>query len=130
MFGVLLRRSSPRNLRSLSTAYTYAATGDPHTILSRTSAKASTPPTGSNVQVSWLAAGVDPVDLAVLSGSPSATAFEHSSLPAVAGNEGVATVTAVGPDASGITKGDFVIPIKVRFTDQTMRAALRTHHGD
>lgn len=108
----LTARLSP--LRALSTfAYQISQYGEPTTALSRHNL--STPPsaTGDDLIVNWLAAGVDPVDLAALRGDPVAAAFAHSSLPAVPGNEGVALVQHAGPDVASIKSGDFVIPIKV-----------------
>lgn len=100
--------------RALATsAYTYANHGDPSSILSQASNDVPATPTGDNLIVNWLAAGIDPVDLATLSGQPSASAFAPRSLPAVAGTEGVGVVKAVGPSVQGIKEGDHVIPVKV-----------------
>ena len=68
-------------------------------------------PTADNISVTWLAAGVDPVDIATLSGVN--TPYAPSSYPAVPGTEGVAKVTAVGPAVENIAEGDLVIPVKV-----------------
>lgn len=72
------------------------------------------PPAGC-VTVKWLAAGIDPVDIAVASGMPSAASFTPSSQPAIAGTEGVGLVTAVGGGVTAMEAGDHVIPIKVQF---------------
>lgn len=113
MLSRVFRGRAAYQLRSLSTAYTYAGTGDPAKVISRSSIKPLSAPASNEINVNWLAAGVDPVDLAALSGSPSATAYTNTSFPAVPGNEGVAVVIAVGPSVKGIAEGDHVIPIKV-----------------
>ncbi|KAI0564749.1 trans-2-enoyl-CoA reductase [Gracilaria domingensis] len=84
-----------RHVRALSTAYTFTATGPPSSVLSREQLPTPKPSDG-HLRLKWLAAGVDPVDLATLAGSPSASEFAPSIFPAVAGNEGVARVTATG----------------------------------
>ena len=103
-----------RQSRTLATsAYTYANHGDPSSVLSQASNNVPATPSGDNLIVNWLAAGIDPVDLATLSGQPSASAFAPHSLPAVAGTEGVGVVKAIGPSVQGIKEGDHVIPVKV-----------------
>lgn len=107
--------AGPLLRRALSSAYTYASPGLPSTVLSHSPVDPvpSNPAPGS-VCVNWLAAGVDPVDLAALSASPTAASFAPSSLPAVPGSEGVAVVTAVASDVSSLSAGDHVVPINVR----------------
>lgn len=75
--------------------------------------KPTSNPTAGNVVVKWLAAGVDPVDLAAASGDPNAELFRPLSEPNVGGTEGVGIVTAVGSGVEALETGDRVVPIKV-----------------
>lgn len=70
-------------------------------------------PAAGNIAVKWLAAGVDPVDLAAVAGESSATAFRPNAEPLVGGTEGVGLVTAVGKSVTTVEPGDRVVPIKV-----------------
>lgn len=107
-------RHAHRPTRSLSTAaYTLTSHGDISSVLAKDTVHTPSSATSNNIIVKWLAAGVDPVDLAAARGEPSAASFVPTALPAVAGTEGVAKVQAVGPDVTGIKTGDHVVPIKV-----------------
>lgn len=99
--------------RDLSTVYCYPRKGTTNEKLLRTTeAMATTPPTSDNLHVKWLAAGVDPMDIATMTGHASAKQQPEGMYPLKAGTEGVALVTAVGPEATGVVPGDFVIPIR------------------
>lgn len=103
-----------RPLRSLSSsAYVYSAPGAAASVLSHTNLDTPSAAQPGNIVVKWLAAGVDPVDLATVSAESSTRSIAPSSFPAVAGSEGVAVVTSVASDVKSVSAGDYVIPIKV-----------------
>lgn len=56
------------------------------------------------VRVSWLAAGIDPIDF---------SAGTKTAPNGASGTEGVAVVDAVGSGVTTVKEGDVVIPIKV-----------------
>eukprot|EP00177_Eucheuma_denticulatum_P007305 GFKZ01013299.1.p1 GENE.GFKZ01013299.1~~GFKZ01013299.1.p1 ORF type:complete len:390 (-),score=44.61 GFKZ01013299.1:305-1372(-) len=95
-----------------SAAYQISEHGKASAVLCRESRQTPPSATGDNLIVKWLAAGIDPVDLAAVRGDPAASAFAPPTLPAVPGSEGVGIVEHAGPGVSSVKSGDFVIPIK------------------
>lgn len=108
----LAARRLPSSRAASSLAYTFKSHGDIGAVLAPQNLKVADAPSGTNVLVNWLAAGVDDVDIAAVQGLKSAAEFVPPALPAIAGTEGVALVKAVGPDVKAVKSGDFVIPIK------------------
>lgn len=102
--------------RLTTTAFTYVTEGTPPAVLSV--AKLDPPPSplpAGSITVNWMAVGVDPVDLAALSGTSKADSFHPpSSHPVVPGSEGVGVVAAVASDVEKLRPGDRVIPTRVR----------------
>lgn len=109
------RPSSRAFAQRLSTmAYQYSQAGIPSAVISATKLDSpASPPAPGKVVVNWLAAGIDPVDLATLSGAPATSELRPQSFPAVPGTEGVGIVTAVASDITSVKEGDHVIPLKV-----------------
>lgn len=108
-----LAAQAPRCARAASaSAYKLHAHGDAASVLSLERGEVGAA-AGDNLRVRWLAAGVDPLDLAAVRGDPAAAPFAPP-LPAVPGSEGVAVVEEVGPDVTSVKPGDRVIPVKVR----------------
>lgn len=112
----LLGPSAVALTRRLTTAFTYVTEGTPSAVLSVT--KLDPPPSplpAGSISVNWMAVGVDPVDLAALSGTSKADSFRPSSShPVVPGSEGVGVVAAVASDVEKLRPGDRVIPTRVR----------------
>lgn len=111
----VLRRAAPSLRRAASsspTAYTYTRHGHPSTVMTPSTAPAAAAPSGDQVAVSFLAAGVDAGDVAAVLGVDGAAG--KAPFPRVGGHGGVALVTKVGGSVKGLKEGDYVVPAKVR----------------
>lgn len=112
----VLRPSAVAFTRRLATTgLTYVTEGKPSAVLSMTKLEALPSPLPAGcIAVNWMAVGVDPTDLAIVSGAHTQSSFRPSpSQPVVPGSEGVGVVAAVASDVSKLKPGDRVIPIKV-----------------
>eukprot|EP01112_Ceratiomyxa_fruticulosa_P013155 TRINITY_DN3679_c0_g1_i1.p1 TRINITY_DN3679_c0_g1~~TRINITY_DN3679_c0_g1_i1.p1 ORF type:complete len:354 (-),score=78.73 TRINITY_DN3679_c0_g1_i1:136-1197(-) len=90
-----------------STVLRYTSNGRASEVLKLEKEAVSTQPKGNQVFVKMLAAPINPADLNIIEGNYGI----RSTLPAIAGLEGVGEVRAVGPDVkSGLKVGDKVIP--------------------
>jgi mitochondrial enoyl-[acyl-carrier protein] reductase / trans-2-enoyl-CoA reductase len=104
-------------------ALAFPSHGEPSSVLQlhQHTLSPSVASTGSDVAIKFLAAPINPADVNQIQGTyPSKPIFRAdlgSATPlAIPGNEGVAEVTAVGPDArSQFNVGDWVIPKKTNF---------------
>ncbi|KAH7706368.1 CBN-MECR-1 protein, partial [Aphelenchoides avenae] len=97
----------------------YEGYGDPEKVLSLEETRVdSSKLGGSEVLVRWLAAPVNPSDLAQIGGS---YASKPSGFPAVGGNEGVGIVEKVGSAVTNLKSGDYVFPA------QSAVGTWRTH---
>lgn len=111
----LLRRAAPSLRRAASsspTAYTYTRHGHPSAVITPSTAPAAAAPSGDQVAVSFLVAGVDAGDVAAVMGVDGGVG--KAPFPRVAGHGGVALVTKVGSSVKGLKEGDYVVPAKVR----------------
>ncbi|KAJ3148988.1 hypothetical protein HDU89_003989 [Geranomyces variabilis] len=92
-------------------ALVYSKYGRPDDIL-RVARLALPPLAKSSVNVQFLAAPINPADINVLQGTyPVKPAFSDDIGGAVAGNEGVARVVAVGCGVHDLSVGDWVLPL-------------------
>ncbi|KAJ3150989.1 hypothetical protein HDU86_006245 [Geranomyces michiganensis] len=92
-------------------ALVYSKYGRPEDIL-RVSRLQLPPLHSSSVNVQFLAAPINPADINVLQGTyPVKPAFKDYIGGAVAGNEGVARVVAVGREVQDLSVGDWVLPL-------------------
>lgn len=94
-------------IRSFSSSLTYSKHGSPASVL-RVNHRDMCDPGSNEVKVSMLAAPINPSDLNMIEGTYGVL----PSLPAVAGNEGVGVITAVGSAVKNIGLGDRVIPVR------------------
>lgn len=84
----------------------YKEYGEPSTVLHKETEELPEPK-GKDVLLKMIAAPVNPADINTIQGKyPS-----KPTLPAVAGNEGVAKVLKIGADVCDLTEGDHVVPI-------------------
>ncbi|KAG5637740.1 hypothetical protein H0H81_003378 [Sphagnurus paluster] len=101
-------------------AVVYSRNGDPAKVLTALSYRSLPPPLSNTVNVRFLLAPINPADLNVIEGVYPAKPTLDSSLASsglgsrqnpvfVAGNEGLAQVTEVGDDVSGLQRDDWVI---------------------
>ncbi|KYQ55706.1 putative trans-2-enoyl-CoA reductase, mitochondrial, partial [Trachymyrmex zeteki] len=106
-------RSNLTNVRKMSAAINtdcvksllYKEYGDPVKVLQVTT-QTIEQPLGEQVSVKWLLSPVNPADINTIQGKyPS-----RPPLPAVAGNEGVGEIVAIGSDVQGLRIGDRVVP--------------------
>lgn len=124
---VTLVKHQTRTLRAFGyeqvKALAYSEHGEPDNVLGlhQYSISPTAASTSNTVAIRFLASSINPADVNQIQGVyPSKPTF-HSDLGsatpiAVPGNEGVAEVTAVGPDAkSELSVGDWVIPRNVNF---------------
>jgi mitochondrial enoyl-[acyl-carrier protein] reductase / trans-2-enoyl-CoA reductase len=124
---VSLQCTQSRTLRAFGyeqvKALTFPSHGEPASVLQlhQHTLSPSVASTGDEVAIKFLAAPINPADVNQIQGTyPSKPVFRAdlgSATPlAVPGNEGVAEVTAVGPDARGqFSVGDWVIPKRTNF---------------
>eukprot|EP01099_Mayorella_cantabrigiensis_P001335 TRINITY_DN1581_c0_g1_i1.p1 TRINITY_DN1581_c0_g1~~TRINITY_DN1581_c0_g1_i1.p1 ORF type:complete len:379 (+),score=105.62 TRINITY_DN1581_c0_g1_i1:86-1222(+) len=87
-------------------AIQYEKFGTPSRVLKFTTGKVSDEVKGSQVLVRMMAAPIHPADLNIVQGRYPL----QPQLPAVPGIEGVGEVIAVGPDATGLSYRDWVVP--------------------
>lgn len=99
-------------------AVVYSAPGDPRAVLRTTTFPDLPHPAAGAVNVQVMLAPVNPSDINVVEGVyPARPAPTHALAPGhalpeplfVAGNEGLARVTAVGPGVQGLAEGDCVV---------------------
>lgn len=96
--------------RSMSTIR-YSEFGNPLSVLKTESDDKETAPAKNQVVLKFLAAPINVADLSQIQG----TYAIKPTFPAVAGNEGVAVVTAVGADVKNVKVNDRVIPTYTAF---------------
>eukprot|EP01083_Nonionella_stella_P010107 28917_1 len=72
-------------------------------------------PTGSDVLIKMLAAPINPADFNMIEGTYPIQPEADSDGNFVAGNEGVGVVEATGPEVTGLSPGDWVVPARVGF---------------
>ena len=104
-FVAPVRARNCNRLQPLSIAATYNEYGDPKKVIKMEQIGLS-PLTASDVEVKMLAAPINPADLNMIEGVYGLKA----KFPAVAGNEGVGIVTAVGSAVKSVSVNDWVIP--------------------
>ncbi|KAJ7126551.1 hypothetical protein C8R43DRAFT_897703 [Mycena crocata] len=98
-------------------AIVYNQNGDPSQVLSALTYKSLPPPPPKTLNIRFLLAPINPADINVIQGvypaKPSLTPLVEGREPVfVGGNEGLAEVTQVGSDVSGLSGGDWVVMTK------------------
>ena len=107
---------------STTLAVTYNQTGDPSTVLSVTRQPLPSQLQSDELLVRYLASPINPSDLNMVEGTyPLAPA----SLPATAGNEGVAVIEAVGSAVNDYQPGQWVNPVRPTLGTWRQYAVLR-----
>ena len=116
-------RAFSTTARKLDRAVVYSENGDPSRVLSVLTYPNIPPPPPNSVKIQFLLSQINPADLNVIEGvypyrptktgalAPSGKGSEKDPV-FVAGNEGLAQVTAVGEGVSSLKKGDWVMMIK------------------
>jgi len=116
-------RAFSTTARRLDRAVVYSENGDPSRVLSVLTYPNIPPPPPNSVKIQFLLSQINPADLNVIEGvypyrptktgalAPSGKGSEEDPV-FVAGNEGLAQVTAVGEGVSSLKKGDWVMMIK------------------
>ncbi len=101
----------PTPLPATTLAATYSQTGDPSTVLTTTRLPLPTALPPGSLLLRFLAAPINPSDLNMVEGSYP---LRPPSLPATAGNEGVAVIAALGAEAArrGWRAGQWVTPLR------------------
>ena len=102
-------KPSRPSLPSHTLACTYSHTGDPSAVLSVTRLPLPARLQPDELLLRYLASPINPSDLNMLEGTYP---LSPPSLPATAGNEGVAVVEAVGSAVSGVGPGAWVSPLR------------------
>lgn len=97
--------------RTFATAVTYAANGNPLSVLKLGDCGAAPAPKEDEIKVRILASVINPSDLNMIEGTYGTSA----KLPAVAGKECVAVVEELGAKVKNFQVGDHVIPGTVTF---------------
>lgn len=117
----ITRFIAARSCRQFSTssvladrAIIYSSPGDPTTTLSAFTYRPLSPPASGTLNLKFLASPINPADINVIEGvypsKPASVSLDGKDSPVfIAGNEGLAEVTEVGNDVSGLQKGDWVV---------------------
>ncbi|KAJ7767473.1 hypothetical protein DFH07DRAFT_808652 [Mycena maculata] len=99
-------------------AIVYTQTGDPSQVLSALTYKPLPAPPAKTVNLRFLLAPINPADVNVIQGvypaKPSLTELAENHSVFIGGNEGLAEITQVGSDVSGLTTGDWVVMTKAQ----------------
>ncbi|KAJ7245164.1 hypothetical protein B0H12DRAFT_1128016 [Mycena haematopus] len=100
-------------------AIVYTQNGEPGHVLSALTYKALPSPPSKTVNIKYLLAPINPADVNVIQGvypaKPSLTSLVGGQPDVfVGGNEGLAEVTQVGPEVSGLAAGDWVVMTKAQ----------------
>ncbi|KAG2448611.1 hypothetical protein HYH02_006500 [Chlamydomonas schloesseri] len=90
-------------------ALVYDTPGEPLDALSLRELPALTPPGPGQVHLRFLSSPINPSDINTVQGKYPLMPTLPGGVP---GHEGVAEVTAVGPQVSGLSVGDWAVPIK------------------
>ncbi|XP_064628051.1 enoyl-[acyl-carrier-protein] reductase, mitochondrial-like [Lineus longissimus] len=101
----------------------YKNYGDPVVVLQKEKLELPKVLQPEQVLVRFLAAPINPADLTMIEGKYPI----KPALPAVGGNEGVATVVATGGSVKGIIPGDWVIPAGSGFGTWRTHAVCKPH---
>mmetsp|Transcript_12320 Transcript_12320/g.24453 ORF Transcript_12320/g.24453 Transcript_12320/m.24453 type:complete len:353 (-) Transcript_12320:18-1076(-) len=105
-----VRTARPMAVRTMATVR-YSKHGDPRAVLEVGDDDDVSSLGPNEVAIRFRAAPINPADFNMVEGTYGLA----PSLPAVGGNEGVASVTAVGDKVSGLSTGDWVIPATAGF---------------
>lgn len=100
-------------LRKLSRAVVYATNGEPTSVLSVLSYPTVPPPLPNSLNIRFLLSPINPADVNVIQGVYPGKAAKSDLTPFfVAGNEGLARVTAVGEGVHSLKVNDWVLMSK------------------
>ncbi|TPX37714.1 hypothetical protein SmJEL517_g00517 [Synchytrium microbalum] len=99
----------------------YEAFGEPGKVLMPKETSLPSPIPSGHVQVRLLASPVNPSDIKQVEG---AWHILPKSFPCVAGNEGVGEVESVGDNVTTVSKGDWIVPLRVGLGTWRTQAVL------